>query len=77
MTDYSMTGRTYRYFKGDPLYPFGYGLSYSRFQYLAVNLISVIGAGDDQYVYGQVMNTGTVDTDEVLGMRFSNLLLFL
>src|SRR6202034_3130285 len=31
--DYSMDGRTYRYFKGDPLYTFGYGLSYSSFQY--------------------------------------------
>src|SRR5262249_47270345 len=36
--DYDMKGRTYRYFDGDPLYPFGYGLSYTRFEYSDLRL---------------------------------------
>lgn len=60
-----MTGRTYRYFQGEPLYPFGFGLSYSNFEYDSMNLIPTIAAGDDQYVYGQLMNTGTIDAYEV------------
>jgi len=37
-SDYSMRGRTYRYFEGTPLYPFGFGLSYSRFQYSSLTI---------------------------------------
>jgi beta-glucosidase len=36
--DYCMEGRTYRYFRGEPLYPFGYGLSYTRFEYRNLQL---------------------------------------
>ena len=38
--DYSMAGRTYRYFKGEPLYPFGHGLSYTKFKYSHLELES-------------------------------------
>jgi Glycosyl hydrolase family 3 C terminal domain. len=37
-TDYRMAGRTYRYFRGEPLFPFGYGLSYTRFAYSNLRL---------------------------------------
>lgn len=57
-TDYSMRGRTYRYFTGTPLYPFGYGLSYSEFQY---SDLSVKG----NRVTARVKNVSARDGDEV------------
>lgn len=71
MTDYTMTGRTYRYFKGTPLYPFGYGLSYTKFRYLKMTLEPTIHAGDYQYVYGVVMNVDLVDAYEVVQVYMS------
>ncbi|KAK3600407.1 hypothetical protein CHS0354_026640 [Potamilus streckersoni] len=65
MTSYTMEGRTYRYFQGDALYPFGYGLSYSTFQYLKMTFESVIVAGDPLFLFGQVENMGDVDGEEV------------
>lgn len=46
--DYNMTGRTYRYFKGDPLFPFGYGLSYTTFNYGNIKLEQTIKVGNCQ-----------------------------
>jgi beta-glucosidase len=64
--DYSMKGRTYRYFQGRPLYPFGFGLSYSTFEYGALTLSSnKIGAGSLLKVDADVQNTSKVDGDEV------------
>jgi beta-glucosidase len=66
-TDYSMTGRTYRYFTGAPLYPFGYGLSYSDFRYsdLAVTRGSRAGHEDEYVARARVTNVSSQDGDEV------------
>ncbi len=57
--DYRMTGRTYRYMTQEPLYPFGFGLSYSRFEYAELTLEkSTVQAGDDLGVSVKVSNVG-------------------
>jgi beta-glucosidase len=64
--DYAMAGRTYRYFKGKPLYPFGYGLSYTSFVYGGLKLSALsLKAGDSLGVDVDVKNTGKVAGDEV------------
>jgi len=64
--DYSMEGRTYRYFQGKPLYPFGYGLSYSTFEYSNLKLSSSqLKAGDDLTVEVDVRNASGPAGDEV------------
>ncbi len=64
--DYSMKGRTYRYFKGKPLYGFGYGLSYTSFAYSHLHLsTSTLTAGDTLTVEADVKNTGARAGDEV------------
>lgn len=56
---YDMTGRTYRYFEGEPRYPFGYGLSYTSFAY---DNVKIIGETDDTYEISMtVSNTGKFD----------------
>ena len=63
MDDYDVTKRTYKYFEGDVLYPFGYGLSYTSFKY---SDIKVEDAGDTWDVSVTVKNTGRRDGDEVV-----------
>lgn len=64
---YDMKGRTYRYFKGEPLYPFGHGLSYTRFDYAAPQLSATqLQAGANLRVSTQVRNSGTRAGDEVV-----------
>jgi beta-glucosidase len=62
-TDYAMKGRTYRYFKGDPLYPFGFGISYSTFAYSALSAKRTLKGAEIRVM---VKNTSTRDGDEVV-----------
>src|SRR5208282_4052002 len=65
--DYAMKGRTYRYFEGQPLYPFGYGLSYSKFSYSNLKLsTTTLNAGDPLTVEADVKNESDRDGDEVV-----------
>ncbi len=64
--DYAMEGRTYKYFRGTPLYPFGYGLSYTRFCCRELNAPATLRAGEDVQVSLQVENTGTMDAAAVV-----------
>jgi beta-glucosidase len=65
--DYAMRNRTYRYFTSEPLYPFGYGLSYSKFEYGKVKLSAPeLQAGDPLDVEVDVKNTAQRAGDEVV-----------
>ncbi|WP_416201092.1 MAG: Xylan 1,4-beta-xylosidase [Thermocaproicibacter melissae] len=67
--DYAMENRTYRFFKGVPLYPFGYGLSYTRFEYSKPVLAKdTIAAGSDLEVRTTVKNVGKMESDEIVQM---------
>jgi beta-glucosidase len=65
--DYGMANRTYRYFNGKPLYPFGYGLSYTKFSYNSLHVPSqAVVAGQPIQVDVSVTNTGQAAGDEVV-----------
>ncbi len=65
-TDYSMKGRTYRFFHGDALFRFGYGLSYTQFSYAGLRLSSdKIAAGENLTAEADVRNAGATGGDEV------------
>lgn len=68
---YDMTGRTYRYFKGEALYPFGYGLSYTNFTYSNLKVPSVIAKGKNITVTVVVKNTGKKNGEEVVQLYTS------
>ncbi len=69
--DYSMSNRTYRYFNGQPLFAFGHGLSYTRFQYSAARLdADKVAAGDTLKLAFNLRNAGTREGDEVAQVYF-------
>ena len=71
--DYAMAGRTYRYFKGAVLYPFGYGLSYTRFHYDNLHVDTRTTPTDSLRLTIHVQNTGTMEGDEVAQIYISSL----
>lgn len=70
-SDYDMKGRTYRYFKGEALYPFGYGLSYTTFRYSNLQLSQTVTKGKNTTVSVQVTNTGKRQGEEVVQLYVS------
>jgi beta-glucosidase len=72
--DYSMSNRTYRYFNGTPLFGFGHGLSYTRFEYRDAKLSSAtVRPGDSLKLSFSVANIGARDGDEVPQVYFRHL----
>jgi len=71
-SNYDMQGRTYRYFKGTPLYTFGYGLSYTTFEYSNLHLNDTFGTEAPVNVTVEVKNSGKVDGEEVVQIYVSN-----
>ncbi len=68
-----MAGRTYRYFEGEPLYPFGHGLSYTRFEYLkATTTHPQYQPTDTMMLLVTVKNTGKRSGDEVVQVYMSH-----
>ncbi|HVI45643.1 MAG TPA: glycoside hydrolase family 3 C-terminal domain-containing protein [Chitinophaga sp.] len=70
--DYNMSNRTYRYFRGKPLYPFGYGLSYTTFQYADLRMPDTVQKDSLLRVAVTVRNTGAVDGEEVVQLYISH-----
>jgi beta-glucosidase len=71
-SDYKMQGKTYRYFKGKPLFEFGYGLSFTTFKYSNLEIPKTIKAGDNFLLQVVVENTGNYEGEEVVQVYIHN-----
>jgi beta-glucosidase len=69
--DYKMDNRTYRYFKGEALFPFGFGLSYTSFKYDELRMPASIPGRRNVTVSARVTNTGSKDGEEVIQLYVS------
>jgi len=69
--NYGMEGKTYRFFRDEPLYPFGYGLSFTTFEYEPVRLPEKVPCGIPVDISFKVTNTGERDGDEVVQVYVS------
>jgi beta-glucosidase len=72
--NYDMENRTYRYFKGSPLYPFGFGLSYTTFAYRNLQIVpQEVNSGDPVSIQVEVENTGKLAGDEVVQLYLKDM----
>ncbi len=71
--DYAMAGRTYRYMTEEPAYPFGFGLSYTRFEYSNLRIPRTIKAGEALNAQVTLSNVGDVAAEEVVQVYLSDL----
>jgi beta-glucosidase len=71
--NYDMNGRTYKYFEGEPLYPFGYGLSYTTFKYSDLKLPKKAKTGESVKVLVKVTNTGKRAGEEVVQLYLKDI----
>jgi beta-glucosidase len=70
--NYDMKGKTYRFFAQEPLYPFGYGLSYTSFSYSGLVIPENAGAGEKVSVSVSVTNSGKVSGEEVVQLYLTD-----
>jgi beta-glucosidase len=72
-TDYDMAGRTYRYFEGNPLFPFGHGLSYTTFAYHNLEIPDQVNSGENVVVSVEIENTGPSAGEEVIQLYVTDI----